>query len=137
MNNQRERRVEIWDIKPIFIFLEFSPILYSLSLSSFLWLAYRLSPQPGYLDFLEFSPIFYFLSLSSFLRLAYSLSPQPGHLELLHNPFPECMSSSGPYKIFIHFQKYLHSAVKCRQSHMKYQEIAILIANTSPTLSFH
>lgn len=75
MNNQRERRVEIWDIKPIFIFLEFSPILYSLGLSSFLWLAYRLSPQPGYLDFLEFSPIFYFLSLSCFLWLAYRLSP--------------------------------------------------------------
>lgn len=40
-----------------------------------------------------------------------TLSPLLGYSEVLHNPFLECMSSSGAYKIFIHFQKYLHPAV--------------------------
>ena len=55
--------------------------------------------------------VFFSASLFSLATLP-TLSPSPGCLGILHNLFLGCMSSSGAYKIFIRFQKYLHPAVK-------------------------
>lgn len=81
-------------------------------------------------NFLQNILMYFIFSPSPFsLPSLPTLSPSLGYLGILHNLFLGCMSSSAAYKIFIHFQKYLHPAVKRGQIHTEYQKMAILMAN--------